>query len=453
MEVFSAILENVEVLQSPGLSKELQLAKELLSCLVSYVTDKSKEVEKLQFEKADLDIQTEDDEVIEVDDDVVDVKENGEEISLTTEVKYNQESEIIKTNLSEKDNDHNEEEKIQNPNELCKVETSDEEEEGSKPGSKDSGNTEQSVSLDFLYCKFCDFQQDIKDEFPVAKFKIHSKEIHRKNENHFKCTAGGCDFTCMVMTTMVGHIQSIHNGIWFNCDECLKKFARVSKLKKHKESHTKRKERVEKRIQKENARIGCIICGKLLKYTTLDNHMKVIHSNGPKFYCSSCEYSTKDPYSLKNHEQLHSEKQNCTKCDFSCGQDYAMKRHMRSKHEGGEIYLCSFCDYKCAFPKRLENHEESHSERNLPCDKCDFKAKGSESLKRHIQRHEPPKLICNQCDYKTNDSANFSKHKVVKHGNILLKCVHCEYGTKSKRSLRQHSLKHIDKQNRMYTLA
>ena len=116
-----------------------------------------------------------------------------------------------------------------------------------------------------------------------------------------------------------------------------------------------------------------------------------------------------------------------------------MKNHIKAQHDIGEIYLCSFCEYKTALEHRLKVHEESHGEHNLKCPNCDYKGKTKGSLRSHVKQHKDPKFHCQQCNYKTYDAGNFSAHKITKHGTVVLKCEQCSYSTKVNRQLRRHN--------------
>ena len=126
-------------------------------------------------------------------------------------------------------------------------------------------------------------------------------------------------------------------------------------------------------------------------------------------------------------------------CDFSCSLNYILKNHIKAQHEIGEIYLCSFCEYKTAFSHRLKEHEKSHGEHNLKCPECDYKGKSKDRLRSHMKQHQDPKFHCLQCDYKTYDAGNFSAHKIAKHRTVALKCEQCSYSTKVNRQLRRHN--------------
>ena len=110
------------------------------------------------------------------------------------------------------------------------------------------------------------------------------------------------------------------------------------------------------------------------------------------------------------------------------------------------MFVCSFesCDYKAPKVSVLARHKDIHNTNEMyNCDACEYKGKGKHNLKVHMKKHKEPSLSCTDCKYKTYDSANFSVHKRVKHGNIILNCEVCEFTSKSKRSLRMHKEKHI----------
>ena len=126
---------------------------------------------------------------------------------------------------------------------------------------------------------------------------------------------------------------------------------------------------------------------------------------------------------------------------------FSLKRHLAEIHNIGDVFQCNQCDYKTGGPtsrSKMKNHMASHSnEKNFQCDQCEFSGNTKASLDQHLRRHNAPKYLCNECDYKSTDSGNFSAHRTVKHGSVVLSCEDCNYNTKSRRSLREHNKKHL----------
>ena len=274
------------------------------------------------------------------------------------------------------------------------------------------------------------------------ELNVHYDTDHKTDGKKVKCSIGGCT-SQLTFTAMITHVQAAHNGDVFLCnlsvmnlsnnetETCGKKYPYLSSLDRHKEQpHIKQ-------TKKLRPKVTCNFCGLLLKSLSLTSHIRLVH--GEKYFCSSCSFSTKYTSYLKVHEQGHQETFKCPTCNFSSSIHKNLKNHIKAQHEIGEIYLCSFCEYKTAYFQRLRDHEETHGEYNFKCPNCDYKGKSKNSLRNHMKQHKDPKFHCQQCDYKTYDAGNFSAHKITKHGTVALKCEQCSYSTKVNRQLRRHN--------------
>ena len=261
------------------------------------------------------------------------------------------------------------------------------------------------------------------------ELNTHFKLTHKTSDNRVICHINGCLQTNQTVMHLYNHLNSVHKGVWYNCDQCNIRFNNESNLKRHKNV---------KHIKIPPKKIKCSLCDIEVQKRSLLNHMQNIHGENPTLFCSKCQFSTKDSKYLQLHEEGHLEKLHCQKCVFSCITPAYMKRHLKFKHEGAEMLKCPTCSFKSQMLSNLKYHIETHNDRSLQCDLCEFKAITGYRLKKHSAKHQDPKYGCTQCDYKTYDSGNFSVHLTVKHGNEILKCDKCEYATKSRRSLRKH---------------
>ena len=317
-----------------------------------------------------------------------------------------------------------------------------------KDGNHKNGELRNHMRKAHFVCCICEYKSNNKMEA-----ETHFANQHEEENGYLRCNIGECQFRenrtarlkqivhkerqlYTMGSGMRTHIRSVHQDIWFKCDQCPIKKRVARDLKEHQQTHAI--------LQETRTRKECTICGIRLLGTrggNLSRHMKLIHGDQPSLFCSKCKFSTKDKHYLKTHEQGHTELIRCIMCEFSCVQANYMKRHIQFKHEG-EAYLCSSCDFKADTLSHLRDHEEQHNERTLKCPHCNYMGRGDITLKKHMLRHEDPKYLCTECDYKTYDGGNFSTHRTTKHGKVVHKCESCDYGTKSKRSLRQHKDKH-----------
>ena len=204
----------------------------------------------------------------------------------------------------------------------------------------------------------------------------------------------------------------------------------------------------------------CNECG----YTCLTKNYLIIHTRSKhpkqgkfsrKFSCGSCDFETNglsqdEEFKLIIHKRIHQSGEIiCTMCPFKSEKPWSLKRHLAKEHNIGHVFQCEQCNYKTGGPTakgHMKIHMARHSnEKNFQCDQCEFAGNTNLALEKHLQRHNPnmPKYLCEECDYKSTDLSNFKAHKEVKHGSVVLSCEDCDYSTKSKRSLREHTRKHL----------
>ena len=258
----------------------------------------------------------------------------------------------------------------------------------------------------------------------MRHMKAHMKAKHGDNPLLF-CTE--CEYSSKYQYNIKSHMQNIHtSGDPLLCTKCDFETFSKKNLKRHEIKHEKpQKERVRKRQE-----------GK--------EHVKKVKDN-PVVICPICPFKAKEQ-SMKLHDEMHSRGGllNCNMCDYKTGNRYELKKHIKVKHEGGDEYKCK--EEGCGFkgpPYDLKVHRARHNkEYSIKCDKCSYSTNHIKNLKSHSYCHGKPNYVCNLCDYKTWNSANFSTHKVTKHGSIEYTCEKCDFVTKSRRTSRQHKMKH-----------
>ena len=294
-------------------------------------------------------------------------------------------------------------------------------------------------------CKICEIKYENKQEL-----NLHFSSDHRVDKDSIKCSTDGC-IRIISKKTIQTHVKIAHKEtIWLKCDYmygqtsiCDKKYTCSFQLRRHKEKgHITYKP---KKNKKEIFSSPCKLCGKMLKESPVNlyNHMKKIHSNRPLFYCTQCNFATKDPKYLMSHESGHLGLIKCDICDITFTSETSLKKHQEIVHGEGERFICSSCNFKTWKLPRLTEHNKIHNEKIFKCEQCDYMGATTNNLRIHQLRHKEAKYICEKCNYKTYDGGNFHVHKTVKHGNVVLKCEHCpDYSTKSSRTLRKHKERH-----------
>ena len=174
-----------------------------------------------------------------------------------------------------------------------------------------------------------------------------------------------------------------------------------------------------------------------------------------KLSCEYCSFTTNglshttelEAMRLIIHKKIHKDGHIvCDMCEFTTKKKFSFQRHLSDKHNLGERYACTVCDYSTggySGKGHLKLHMERHNkEKSFMCDKCAYKSSSQRCLKEHLKRHEKTKrYLCDGCDYNTYNYPNFLAHNRTKHGDTM-SCEECDFTTKSDRTMRKHKSKH-----------
>ena len=123
--------------------------------------------------------------------------------------------------------------------------------------------------------------------------------------------------------------QSVHEGIWYSCDQCDFKTADKIRVRKH---------------------------------------TKSAHE-GKVYKCDQCDYTSSNETRLRHHKKYRHKGLtfDCDQCDFKGASSGSLSRHTASIHEHRKFY-CTICDYKSSEPLRLHRRAlptNHHSGGNL----------------------------------------------------------------------------------------
>ena len=288
-------------------------------------------------------------------------------------------------------------------------------------------------------CEICKKKHDNEDGL-----EKHMNSLHKDIEGRVVCGVNGCDKKHQQLSITLEHVRAFHDRVADRiCKDCDKPYI---KLKTHRRQHH----------MDPSSMKTCTACD----YTCISNNSLLIHKRrrhpkpGKRLSCASCDFQTSglsqdEEYKLIIHKKIHQDGEMiCTMCPFKSAKPFALKRHLAEEHNIGHVFQCNQCDHKTGGPTakgHMKIHMARHAkEKNFQCDQCEFSGYTKFSLDSHMLRHisNTPKYICDECEYNSNDSSNFQAHRQVKHGSVVLSCQDCDYSTKSKRSLRDHSKKH-----------
>ena len=168
------------------------------------------------------------------------------------------------------------------------------------------------------------------------------EEVTRKSNRH-----GKHDYQTSKHINLRYHIQSVHEGLIYACDQCDYRARTKGSLKKHIQS---------------------------------------VHE-GLRFACDQCDYRATTQGHLATHIQTEHEgvRFACNQCDYQSKRQDKLTVHIQSVHEGVK-YACNQCDKQFAIQSSLTRHIQSkHEGIKYTCDKCDQQFKQQSGLRTHIQ--------------------------------------------------------------------
>jgi len=298
-------------------------------------------------------------------------------------------------------------------------------------------------------CEFCKEKHESSEHLDN-----HITSVHTSSSGGWVCGTGDCKvdppYTWSKKDELLGHVRMVHEKVTYHCAECGQSYR---DKRRHKKYHTADPKDI----------LSCSYC----EFFTLSNHTLKFHKKREhpeeggkkdipgKLSCDSCSFVTNgrsptaelEAMRLIIHKRIHREGNIvCDKCEFATKKKFSFQRHLSDKHNLGERYACTICDYSTGGHSgkgHLKIHMERHNtEKSYMCDKCEYKSSCQRSLKQHLQTHEEtPRFLCDGCDYTSNDYSNFLAHNRTKHGDTM-SCDNCDFTTKSDRTMRNHKSKH-----------
>ena len=195
--------------------------------------------------------------------------------------------------------------------------------------------------------------QTNKFEQPVVKNE-EIEPIHdfTQVENKFECTK--CSNSYNNPKTLKAHIESIHVGKKFKCQQC--------------------------------------------SFSGYYLYKHVLLQHGKTKMCEHCGYKTSQKSNLVSHKLAkHSNILNisaanlkCNTCNFTASKKGALRSHIHYKHEDRK-YLCGVCAYTSVSKLDMNNHKRSeHNGKDYKCDQCSYGPARYDQLLRHtMQSHSP----------------------------------------------------------------
>jgi len=158
----------------------------------------------------------------------------------------------------------------------------------------------------------------------------------------------------------------------------------------------------------------------------------------------------------------------CDQCEYVAKGPLALETHMKTKHDG-VLYSCDQCDYEGARSINLRRHKlrehasppkpEGDKKRRRKQSRSSGQGETRESdlsvapppsnaieLDEDSESNDADNKICDQCEYVATGFMGLETHMKTKHEVVLYPCDQCDYEAARSFSLKQHKLKHGEKQ-------
>ena len=131
----------------------------------------------------------------------------------------------------------------------------------------------------------------------------------------------------------------------------------------------------------------CGTCGKVYTTPTALARHRYVHNEDKPFECVDCHEKFSFQSELTAHRMKH-RTINAFRCMFSkCGKEFKRMSELNSHVviHSGVVHNCTKCDYTTRNPRQLRDHQRSHSdEKRYKCYYCDEYFKYTSGRLRHI---------------------------------------------------------------------
>lgn len=196
-----------------------------------------------------------------------------------------------------------------------------------------------------------------------------------------------CPFTSNKYKSWIDHVNYKHKEPRYSCEDCNKKFPKLSMLKNHRKVHEEKK---------------CADCDEVFKSTrSYLTHRQTAHPTTGLY------------------EEL-----TCKPCNTRFTTSVGLDKHRRLKHAGEnlDMYLCYVCSEQFKDIPSLNLHKDTHldpsSEENRPhhCGECPKSFKEIKHLKEHMIIHTrttKEEFKCDICGISYLRAHSLAKHRLI----------------------------------------
>uniref|UniRef100_A0A8C6KN90 C2H2-type domain-containing protein n=1 Tax=Nothobranchius furzeri TaxID=105023 RepID=A0A8C6KN90_NOTFU len=220
----------------------------------------------------------------------------------------------------------------------------------------------------------------------------------------------------------------------FSCDDCEKRFSRISSLNIHMRVHTGQISFV------------CEVCGQRFRHKTNLNRHKIVHTGLKLFACEVCGQRFSQKANLNIHMRVHTGQKPYV-CEL-CGQRFSQKCSLISHvnvHTGQKPFVCEICGQRFSQKTHLNSHVRVHTgQKPFACELCGQRFSQKSHLNSHMRVHTGQKpFACELCGQNFCDKSTLNRHTRVHTGQRPFPCELCGQRFSQKTHLNRHLRVHI----------
>ena len=254
----------------------------------------------------------------------------------------------------------------------------------------------------------------------MADLKDHQEIVHQLR-NIYSC--GKCEHVCKSSLELRNHLETVHGGRKYHCNQCDKNFATRGGLRKHNNFFHLGKYR--KSIEKNEK---CKLCSKAFERSSqLEYHIKSVHENIRDLKCEFCEKSFSSPNVRSHHVQkIHNQQKDhkCQYCDKCFWMPSELKIHVKSIHLNQRDFICNYCNQGFVTNGKLLKHiRQVHQGKKV---QANTQTHTKPALELNSLLNTPTKTLdvskfeCDICHREFTRKDSIERHKINVHFNNIL---------------------------------
>ncbi|CRL00467.1 CLUMA_CG013729, isoform A [Clunio marinus] len=237
-----------------------------------------------------------------------------------------------------------------------------------------------------------------------------------------------------LVSTILNKITSKTYRNLFKCDMCSHASSTRTSIERHmKQIHLKKKSKV----------LTCKVCNKAFaKKNILDNHKKIHLIERPTFPCPECGKELSSLSAVSSHiNWIHKIKREfkCETCLKMFATKGSLKEHVKI-HSNIKEHVCVICKKSFKTVSVLTNHLDTHNETGYGCSDCGLRLNSKRTLRQHMLKHSDiNKFSCEICNAKFKRVKGYKDHLISMHTDIkAYKCPWCPKTFSNGANCRKH---------------